>query len=144
MIVGKSKPVTCQIYMFDTMRFLKRKKGIRHKIFSSFPYLTSLDMSRTKISLVKGLELLYPFRYKNMTKINLSHMKTPKSNSISVFKNDRGKIQTCYLPNLYIRYNEVSQKKKGNSPQNQQCYYHADKVGLHKLFLDIASYLNQL
>jgi hypothetical protein len=28
--------------------------------------------------------------------------------------------------------------------QNQQCYYHADKVGLHKLFLDIASYLNQL
>ena len=52
--------------------------------FSSFPYLTSLDMSGTQISLVKGLELLYPFRYKNMTKINLSDMKTPRSNSISI------------------------------------------------------------
>ena len=52
--------------------------------FSSFPYLTSLDMSATEISLVKGLELLYPFRYKNMTKINLSYMKTPRSNSISI------------------------------------------------------------
>jgi Leucine-rich repeat (LRR) protein len=52
--------------------------------FSSFPYLTSLDMSSTHISLVKGLELLYPFRYKNMTKIDLSDMKTPRSNSISI------------------------------------------------------------
>jgi hypothetical protein len=48
------------------------------------PYLTSLDMSSTHISLVKGLELLYPFRYKNMTKIDLSDMKTPRSNSISI------------------------------------------------------------
>jgi Leucine-rich repeat (LRR) protein len=53
-------------------------------LFSSFPYLSSLDMSGTEISLVKGLELLYPFRYKNMTKINLSYMKTRRSNSISI------------------------------------------------------------
>ena len=53
-------------------------------LFCSFPYLTSLDMSGTQISLAKGLELLYPFRYKNMTKINFSRMKTPKSNSISI------------------------------------------------------------
>ena len=53
-------------------------------LFSPFPFLTSLDMSSTHISLVKGLELLYPFRYKNMTKINLSDMKTPRSNSISI------------------------------------------------------------
>jgi hypothetical protein len=42
------------------------------------------NMSGTQISLVKGLELLYPFRYKNMTKINFSRMKTPRSNSISI------------------------------------------------------------
>ena len=57
---------------------------IETEFFSSFPYLTSLDMSGTQISFVKGLELLYPFRYKNMTKINFSRMKTPRSNSISI------------------------------------------------------------
>jgi hypothetical protein len=41
-------------------------------------------MSATEISLVKGLGLLYPFRYKYMTKFNLSYMETPRSNSISI------------------------------------------------------------
>jgi Leucine-rich repeat (LRR) protein len=81
--------------------------------FSSFPYLTSLDMSRTKISLVKGLELLYPFRYKNMTKINLSHMKTPKSNSISVFyaitidSNMMRYLKTICVSQLYLHDNNI-------------------------------------
>jgi hypothetical protein len=72
----------CQILKFLVWVYIRQVNlsHIETGFFSSFPYLTSLDMSGTQISLVKGLELLYPFRYKNMTKINFSrvYIKTSK------------------------------------------------------------------
>lgn len=81
--------------------------------FGHFPNLISLDMSWTQISLVKGLELLYPFRNKNMTKINLSHMKNPLSNLISVLyaitidSNMMRYLRTICVSQLYLHDNNI-------------------------------------
>ena len=117
--------------------------------FSSFPYLTSLDMSGTQISFVKGLELLYPFRYKNMTKINFSRMKTPRSNSISILyaitidSNMMQYLKTIcvsqldlhnnnivdFMPNSLFSFEKPHCIERMNLSDNRFGFVHSDEAG---------------